>query len=160
MVVLLCKFCNSQVKLSFWLSIFHNPSDHSVLFSRHFKCCSSFSFQSRSEEQHQKRCSGRSFQLQNRLSSAAAVLLSSRMHNKAQSCPIGATDIHYRSRMHNREQNSQMVQESFKLALGCRIQCIIVQLVRQPFIKIQEAKHRPEHHKWCTSRPFLLQDTQ
>ena len=31
MVILLYKFCNSQVKLSFRLSIFHNPSDHSEL---------------------------------------------------------------------------------------------------------------------------------
>ena len=30
MVDLLCKFCNSQAKLSLWLSIFHNPSDHSA----------------------------------------------------------------------------------------------------------------------------------
>ena len=32
MVDLLCKFCNSQAKLSLWLSIFHNPSDHSATY--------------------------------------------------------------------------------------------------------------------------------
>ena len=30
MAVLLFKFCNFFVKLSLWLSIFHNPSDHSA----------------------------------------------------------------------------------------------------------------------------------
>ena len=31
MAILLYKFCHFHVKLSLWLSIFHNPSDHSVV---------------------------------------------------------------------------------------------------------------------------------
>ena len=46
MIFLLCKFCNSQVKLSFWLSIFHNPSDHSAFLEPAEKTVQSSCFNS------------------------------------------------------------------------------------------------------------------